>query len=349
MKKLLILIIVLLVGWNGYLTYRIENINTEMSQNNEPEIHIIENDVNGFSTDLTKVVDKVEPYTVTVLGAVGSLNVEISSGIVWKTVEQDVYILTVANNYFTSWQVVFDNGAQLDASLVGNDPLTGLTLLKTEPDFSVEEAVIGSSSLLKKGEWLLAVGGSSPLLSYGEVSVGVVSSSQHEISTELDDGEVWQDCVFYADIKSDQSNAGKALVNMNGELVGMISNQYRSGLLPADEITLIGECLLSLKEVNRCSLGISTLDIAELTSYQKSYLGLSLDVTSGLYIRQVDENSSAYKAGVRAGDILYGINEISITNMLQYRQQLYKLKKGDVITLSLMRSTTELKMEFSIE
>lgn len=136
---------------------------------------------------------------------------------------------------------------------------------------------------------------------------------------------------------------------MNGELVGMISNQYRSGLLPADEITLIGECLLSLKEVNRCSLGISTLDIAELTSYQKSYLGLSLDVTSGLYIRQVDENSSAYKAGVRAGDILYGINEISITNMLQYRQQLYKLKKGDVITLSLMRSTTELKMEFSIE
>lgn len=351
MKKLLILIIAILLGWNGYLTYRIENMNAELAQNSVPEIHIVENNVNGFSTDLTKVVEKVEPFTVTLYGSVGSLNVEVSNGIVWKTVEQEVYILTVANDYTTSWQVVFDNGAQFEAIVVGSDSVTGLTLLKTNPDFVVEEAVIGNSSLLKRGEWLLAIGGAAPQVAYGTVSVGVLSAPQHETGIDLDgDGLAdWQDCIFNADIKLTQSNVGSALVNMNGELVGIVSNLYRNGLLPSDEMSLIAESLLATGTVNRCSLGISALDITELTSYQKSHLGLSLDITSGLYIRQVDENSAAYKAGVRVGDILCGINDNSITSLFQYRQQLYKMKKGDAISLSLMRSTTELKMEFNIE
>lgn len=351
MKKLLILIIAILLGWNGYLTYRIENMNAELAQNSVPEIHIVENNVNGFSTDLTKVVEKVEPFTVTLYGSVGSLNVEVSNGIVWKTVEQEVYILTIANDYMTSWQVVFDNGAQFEATVVGNDSVTGLTLLKTNPDFVVEEAVIGNSSLLKRGEWLLAIGGAAPQVTYGTVSVGVLSAPQHEIDVDLDgDGLAdWQDCIFNVDIKLTQSNVGSALVNMNGELVGIVSNQYRNGLLPSDEMSLIAESLLATETVSRCSLGISALDITELTSYQKSHLGLSLDITSGLYIRQVDENSAAYKAGVRVGDILCGINDNSITSLFQYRQQLYKMKKGDAISLSLMRSTTELKMEFNIE
>lgn len=351
MKKLLILILVLLAGWNGYLTYRIENMNTELSQSSAPEIHIVENNVNGFSTDLTKVVEKAEAFTVTVLGSVGSLNVEISNGIIWKTVEQEVYILTVANDYYTSWQVIFDNGAQIEAEFIGSDSETGLTLLKAAPDFSVEAAMLGSSSLLKKGEWLIAVGGSSPQLSYGTISIGIVSAAQHETDVDLDgDGiEDWQNLVLNADIKADRFNVGDALVNMNGEVVGMISDKYQNEVLPVDEIALIAESLFSSGMVNRCSLGISVVDISELTGYQKSHLGLSLDVTSGLYISKVDENSSAYKAGVRVGDILCGINDTDIIGMLQYRQQLYKLKSGDAVALSLMRGETELKMEFNIE
>ncbi len=353
-------LLIVLIGWNAFLTYEIDQMNHPLPEQSSPQITVEETTVHGFSTDLTEVVDQTEAGVVSVLGLRGSLFLGSGSGVIYSSNQEEVLILTNAHflDGANTIRVIFDNGSVQEAELIGTDEPSDVVLLRVFPDFNVDPLIHGDSSLLKNGEWVLAVGSARGAGLQGSVSVGVISSSQQEVAVDLDkDGQDdWQMLVMKTDARINSGNTGGPLVNLQGELVGLVSrmqeDEKNEGLfqvVPINELTILAEKLQEQGTVYRPDLGISVLAVEGLTVYQKSYLGLSLDTVEGLYIRTVREDSAASRAGLMSGDILIQIQQTVVSDQTQYRRQLYDLLPQEEIELTVLRNGSEMKVTVVLE
>lgn len=357
MKKITILLLSLLLFWNAFLTYK---LNRMEPVNNEPEeVVIVQNRVNGFSTDLTEIIKKAEATSVLVQGYSDFYPDMEATGFVWQSSAEEVLIVTAyhAVKNAETIEVVFDNGSVFLTEWMGADSQSDIALLKATPDFNVSPSLLGDSSLLENGEWLIAVGCSSEHLFSTTASVGVVSQSAYETPVDLDDDGTFDWCLetVGTDVLLNAGNAGGPILNMAGEIVAMGTfnlNKDKDGfhqVISSNELNLIAQQLLEKGSVTRKKLGLCVLDISTLTGYQKSALGLSLDIVSGIYVQNVAEDSLADEAGIVVGDILLSGNEMPISNMKQYRKMLYSLADTAQLQLVVNRQNTELEIMVSFE
>lgn len=351
-------IIAVLIVWNAFLTYKINLVQNPVQATDTPEIKVINNTVNGFSTDLTEVVSKVQSSVVGVRVMHG-LQAVTGSGCIWRSENEEVLILTSAAllNQASEIEVIFDNGSKTAAELIGMDELSDVALLRVIPDFNVEAVTVGDSALLKRGEWIIAVGASDGIENSGSVAVGVVSSKQAEYGIDLDaDGlKDWQMFLMKTDVSLNPSNTGAPLVNMAGEVVGICSilgkdeeNEGFFYVVPSNEFELIAYQLLNNGTVNRPLLGLEVIDIADLSGYQKSFLGIGLDRVEGLYVSGVQENSLLAEAGIQPGDILAAIEDTAVTQMRQYRKVLYSLLPQEEISMTFFRGDREINITVTL-
>lgn len=358
MKKIIILLFSLLMFWNAFLTYKLNLL--EQPENNEPEeVTVIQNRVNGFSTDLTEVVKKAESAAVLVRGYSSIYPDMEATGFVWQSSTDKVLVVTayhVVKNA-ESIDVVFDNGSVYQTEWMGVDSQSDIALLKVTPDFNVSASTLGDSSLLENGEWLIALGCSSEHMFSTTASVGVVSQNAYETPIDLDEDGIFDWCLetLATDALLNNSNVGGPILNMAGEVVAMGTHNLsrdRDGfhqVISSNELNLIAQQLLEKGSVLRRDLGLCVLDISTLTSYQKSALGLSLDIVSGIYVQSVAEGSLAEDAGIAEGDILLSANDMSISTMKQYRKMLYSLSDLSQLQLLIGRENTEIEIMVNFE
>ncbi len=331
MKKLNILLIAILLVWVTYLSFEISLI-----QNNTVEVieetTIIENTINGFSSDLTEVIEDNAPYVVGVTSKHHDGMLQSASGVIWDVIEGEVYILTsfYLYNENETIEVIFDNGDRFSSEIVGVDEVTSIMLLKVMPGFSVEAIHKSDSSLLKNGEWVIATGSSQVNANQGNLAIGLLSKVNSLTILELENQNIesWQTLTMKSQIEVGSGLLGGPLINMAGEMVGLNSTlsdelSNSSTLIPVNELKKITKQLIELGSVTRLDFGTTVLDVANLANYQKSSLGINLDITSGLYIEQIEENSIASELGIKEGDILIMIDETNLTNFDAYRDFLY--------------------------
>lgn len=353
------ILVVLLVCWNAFLTYKINLLERPQKTDNEAIINVVNQTVTGFSTDLTKIVEEAEAKVVGVQAFRGSLLLGSGSGAIWRSDKEEVLILT--NRHILEGadtiQAVFDNGSPISAELIGSDSFSDLALLRVIPDFNVESFTAGDSSLCKNGEWLIAVGSAQTDELQGTVAVGVVSMPQHSQRVDLDnDGEAdWEMLFLVTDAAINQGNTGGPLINMAGELIGISSSLFSSSqegfsaIMPINEVNLIAEQLLENGVVLRQDIGMSVLDIQTLTVYQKSHLGLSLDTVNGLVVQSLKEDSAAEKAGIQVNDVLVSIQDTRIISMRQYRRALYQWNTQEALEIVLIRDGREMTVTVVLE
>lgn len=342
------------MSWNAFLTYKINLLETPRD-NQEPVINVVNKTVTGFSTDLTKIVEEAQSKVVGILAQRGNLVLGSSSGAIYKSDKKEVLILTnyapleVAANI----KVIFDNGFQKEAELVGYDELMDLALLKVVTDFSVEPFTLADSSLQKAGEWALALGSARSNGNLSTVSVGVLSGPEKTRLVNLDGNPTqdWEMLLTQTDAIINQGNTGGPLINMEGELVGITSYQLSQNInagvstaIPSNELSLIVDQLLTKGEVSRIKLGLSTLDVQAMTVYQKSYLGINLDVLQGIYIQEIIPDSIALDSGLQVGDIILAIGDNKITNYRQYRRALYEKTPENGFEITILRDNAEMKV-----
>ena len=252
-------------------------------------------------------------------------------------ISEDGYIVT--NNHVIDdaddIQVVLNDNRQYTAKLIGTDPTTDIALLKIE-EKDLAHLRFGNSDALKLGEWVLAVG--NPFNLTSTVTAGIVSAKSRNIGINPLDMGI--EAFIQTDAAVNPGNSGGALVNMNGELVGIntaIASQTGSysGYSFAVPATIVEKVVGDLKEygqVQRALLGVSIGDVT--ASVAEKY---KLDKIEGVFIGKVNENSAAEEAGIKNEDVIISINGIPVNSTSQLQEQVSKHRPGDIVKVLIKR------------
>ena len=220
-------------------------------------------------------------------------------------------------------------------------------------------AEFGNSDTLKAGEPVIAIGNPLGLTFSGSVTQGIISGLQRTIPVDInEDGTPdWQSEVIQTDAAINPGNSGGALVNIEGQLIGINSMKIAEsavegiGLaIPINSAIPIIEDLEHHGEVQRPYMGVELQSVSDIPGYyQQEALKLPNDVTTGVAIKDVSPNSPAQKAGLKELDVIVELDGEEIVDLIALRKHLYTEKKiGDKMDVKYYRNgkleTTELTL-----
>jgi S1-C subfamily serine protease len=269
----------------------------------------------------------------------GGQNTRVSSGsgVIFTA---DGYI--VSNNHVVEaaekLQVIYNKKAY-DAELIGTDPSTDLAVLKIN-ETNLRPATLGSSKDLAVGEWVIAVG--NPFSLSSTVTAGIVSAKGRRINIVEDRFPI--ESFIQTDAAINPGNSGGALVNKNGELIGIntaISSPTGSYTgyafaVPIDIAKKIVNDLIKYGIVQKPFWGGNVLDYDYQTA-QKYSLKVSGDEFRGVVVSELEKEGAARQAGLELGDIVIKYNDIEINSKSEFEEELSHHYPGEKATLTYLR------------
>ncbi|GAA0468979.1 S1C family serine protease [Alkalibacillus silvisoli] len=278
-------------------------------------------------------------------------NAPTGSGVVYKHTDGMAYIVT---NYHViegadQVEVVFSEEEQIEAEVIGGDMYSDLAVLRVEDTFVDQVIELGQSETINVGEPVLAIGNPLGLQFAGSVTQGIISGKDRLIPIDFTQNGIidWQMEVIQTDAAINPGNSGGALVNMEGELIGINSMKIASpqleGLgfaIPIDMASPIMEELEQQGAVTRSYLGISPYSLSDVAQYHlQNTLNLPSDVDSGVLVASVETVSPADQAGLEQYDVVIEMNGEEIDNVYELRQYLYnETNPGDELELTFYRN-----------
>ena len=267
---------------------------------------------------------------------------------------KDGYIVT--NNHVIEKadeiQVTLNDNRVFTATLVGADANTDLALIKIEGDeFPV--VPMGNSDDLKLGEWVLAVG--NPFNLTSSVTAGVVSAKSRKIG--IYEGGESIESFIQTDAAINMGNSGGALVNVNGELVGINAalespTGTYAGYGFAIPTTIVKKVVADLKEygtVQRAMLGIVGGDVSQMRQDERNSKVDFGDAIDGVYISEVLDGGGALAAGIKEGDIITEINGKKVKTMNELQETIVQYRPGDKVNVTVLRDKKEKKIEVELK
>ncbi|WP_339630947.1 trypsin-like peptidase domain-containing protein [Bizionia echini] len=223
-----------------------------------------------------------------------------------------------------------------NATLIGTDPKTDIALLKIEADEDLPFITFGDSDTAKIGEWVLAVG--NPFNLTSTVTAGIISAKSRDLS-----GQNYQSFI-QTDAAVNPGNSGGALVNKNGDLIGIntaISSQTGSYIgysfaVPSNIARKVVEDIMEFGNVQNGILGVSGISLNGRTSEE-----LEVNLTEGFYVGAVEAKSGADLAGIQKGDIITKIDNVKISKFADLTGYLNTKRPNDVVNVMIMRNNSE--------
>ncbi|MFD1015002.1 trypsin-like peptidase domain-containing protein [Winogradskyella rapida] len=228
--------------------------------------------------------------------------------------------------------ITLNNNKVYNAELIGTDETTDIALLKIEADEDLPFMAFGDSDNAKVGEWVLAVG--NPFNLNSTVTAGIISAKSRDLS-----GQHMQSFI-QTDAAVNPGNSGGALVNTNGDLIGIntaISSQTGSyiGYSFAVPSNIARKIVNDIMEYGNVQNGILGVVGGALNSAAAKELGT--DITEGFYVSEVQEDTGASKAGIRSGDIIKKIDKVEIHKFSDLTGYLKTKSPDDVVNVTLLR------------
>ena len=316
------------------------------------------------NTDVTEVVDHAMPSIVSITNHLTynyyyyTKEADASgSGIIIGSNESELLVVT---NYHViegndGLTVTFTDGSNVTAQVKGTDANRDLAVIAVKIEDLNQEtletiaiAKMGDSDSLKVGEPVIAIGNA---LGYGQsVTTGVVSALDREMNMENVSGTFIQ-----TDAAINPGNSGGALLNINGEVIGINSNKIGgstvegmgyaipiSAAKPIIEELSLKETRVLLPEEEQGYLGISG---ATTTAQEIMYYGYP----EGVYVAKVYEDTAAEKAGVLQGDFIVSFDGESIRSMQGLANKLCYYAAGSTVEIEVMRQTARGYQEITLE
>jgi len=291
---------------------------------------------------VVSVAEQVVPSVVTI-AASGPEGGGTGSG---EVIRSDGYILT--NNHVISVgaasggsvAVLFADGHTESATITGRDPQTDLAVLKVEPPRQIKVISLGSSSSVKVGQPVVAIG--APLGLSGTVTSGIVSALDRTVEVP---GENDRTALLVSAVQTDASinpgNSGGALVNCDGQLIGVptagaaVPNAGGGSIglgfaIPVDLAKSIADEIIATGRVTHAFFGLQTVPIPPAAAEQAG-------LPEGLYVQAVTTGGPAATAGLRAGDVITKINGEPATSNIQLQELTLTKKPGDTVSVDYTR------------
>ena len=275
-------------------------------------------------------------------------------------VSEDGYIVT--NNHVISdggngtaseVMVTLHNKKTYKAKLIGRDPSSDLAVLKIEGN-KFPFLVYGNSANIQLAQWVLAVG--YPLTLETTVTAGIVSATGRSININRRQSETPVESFIQTDAAVNQGNSGGALINTNGELIGINSailaptGTYAgySFAIPVNIVKKIVDDIVRFGDVQRGYLGISYYSTDDMTEDQIKQLGIQTS-TEGVYVSAVSNDGGAYAAGIRKGDVITKVNNAQVRSGLQMSAQIASFRPGDKVPVTYLRNGKEIVTQVELK
>ncbi|MEL6698911.1 MAG: trypsin-like peptidase domain-containing protein [Bacteroidota bacterium] len=266
-------------------------------------------------------------------------------------ISADGYIAT--NNHViedaASVEVTLFDNRTYEATIVGTDITTDLALLKIKGE-SLPNLAFTASEEVQVGQWVLAVGNPMDLTS--TVTAGIVSAKGRNINLLRADTDLAIESFIQTDAAVNKGNSGGALVNMDGNLIGIntaIASRtgYYAGYsfaIPSSIVRKVMDDLLTYGEVRRGYLGVNIRQVdAQLAE------DYDLEVLKGAFVANVSSNSGAEEAGIRRNDVIVSVNGIEVNSSSELQEQVSRFHPGDQILIKAYRGSKLLTFNVTLK
>ena len=251
-------------------------------------------------------------------------------------ISEDGYVLTNAHvvEHATSIKVLFENGEEYKATIVGSETENDIAVLKISANKSFNNVILGDSDKMVVGEDVVAIGNPLGELTFS-LTKGVVSALDREIMVD----NFTSINMFQVDCAVNEGNSGGPIFNMYGEVIGIVSAKYASSTIEGlgfcipinDVANIVTDLIEHGKVVNKAYMGIYVTDVdAKMIS--------QYNMVKGAYVSTVEKDSCAEKAGLKIGDIiveLAGKKVESVSDLMSVKRG---LKSGETVKLKVYRS-----------
>lgn len=255
-------------------------------------------------------------------------------------ISADGYIVT--NNHVVEGAdqltVTLNDNREFSARIIGTDKSTDLALIKIDGK-NLPTLPIGDSDKLKVGEWVLAVG--NPFNLNSTVTAGIVSAKARSLGGNPIESFIQTDAAI------NQGNSGGALVNTQGELVGINAMLYSqtgsySGYGFAIPTTIMNKVVADIKQygsVQRAVMGIKGSDVRIYLDIEKEKgKEHDLGTNDGIYVDSVEDGGAGSAVGLKSGDVIVAADGRKLTKMAELQELLSGKKPGDKITITYLRN-----------
>ncbi len=247
--------------------------------------------------------------------------------------------------------VLLADNKSFDAKLIGSDKPSDMAVLKIEAQ-NMPFLTLGNSDTVRVGDIVLAIG--NPLGIGQTVTAGIISAKGRRTGLSYGNSNDTFEDFLQTDAPINRGNSGGALVNLNGELIGINSQILAGGpaggnigigfSIPSNMAKTVMEQLLKDGKVRRGMLGINIQNISEDTAK-----ALELKDTSGVLVSNVRAGSSAEKAGVKRGDIITAINGEKIEDSNVLRNKVAGTTPGSEIKLTITREGNPVELTATLD
>lgn len=268
---------------------------------------------------------------------------ESGSGVVFSP---DGYIVT--NNHVVAGAdnvtVTFNDRLTMNAKVIGTDPSTDLAVIKVD-ETNLPYMEFGNSDDVHLGQWVLAVG--YPFSLDATVTAGIVSAKARSIGINATNSNSPIESFIQTDAAVNPGNSGGALVNTNGQLIGInsaiatTSNTY-AGIgyaIPSNIVRKVVNDIVQYGSYQRGYMGIMYLDRKRATPEQVTALGL--DRNDGVYVESVTPGGGAAHSGLKKGDFIVAVNGAAVHTEPEMVEQIARYKPGDNIAVTYTRGGTQ--------
>ena len=258
----------------------------------------------------------------------------MGSGVI---ISPDGYIVT--NNHVIDGaeklEVTLNDNRKFNARVIGTDPNTDIALLKISAT-KLSPITFGNSDNVKVGEWVLAVG--NPFGLNSTVTAGIVSAKARGVNKG---NNVGIESFIQHDAAVNPGNSGGALVNIDGELIGINTMIYsntgnyagHSFAIPSAVVNKIVTDIKQYGSVQRAVLGVQFTELDADKAKDENITA----TTEGIYVNKVNDLSAAKEAGIKEGDVIVGLNGATVKNGGQMLEEMSKLRPGDKATIKYIR------------
>ena len=251
-------------------------------------------------------------------------------------ISPDGYIITNYHVIENSSEVIVttNNNKEYEAEIIGFDEVTDIAVLKIDSDIKLDYIFFGDSDSTLIGEWVLAVG--NPYNLNSTVTAGIVSSK----SRDLNEYDQKNQSFIQTDAAVNFGNSGGALVNIQGELIGIntliqsMTGGYvgYSFAVPSNTVRKIFEDIIEYGDVQKGLLGVR--GVALKSSYSRQ---LNINETEGFYIDEIEEGFGAGSAGLTRGDIIKSVDGFKINRFSDLSGYLSSKRPGDKVEVNYVR------------
>ena len=251
-------------------------------------------------------------------------------------ISPDGYIITNYHVIENSSEVIVttNNNKEYEAEIIGFDEVTDIAVLKIDSNIKLDYIFFGDSDSTLIGEWVLAVG--NPYNLNSTVTAGIVSSK----SRDLNEYDQKNQSFIQTDAAVNFGNSGGALVNIQGELIGIntliqsMTGGYvgYSFAVPSNTVRKIFEDIIEYGDVQKGLLGVR--GVALKSSYSRQ---LNINETEGFYIDEIEEGFGAGSAGLTRGDIIKSVDGFKINRFSDLSGYLSSKRPGDKVEVDFVR------------